>query len=82
MTIGNFKYFFIRPVPGFRPAFDGVNYLTRFLFQATGIALTSGVDQLLVLTFPGNDLVICFHNPGNEDRVTEALGVAFQRMRK
>ena len=50
--------------------------------QATGIALTSGVDQLLVVKFPGNDLVVCFHNPGNEDRVTEALAVAFQRIRK
>lgn len=53
-----------------------------YFMQATGIALTSGVDQLLVLKFPGNDLVVCFHNPGNEDRVTEALAVAFQRIRK
>ena len=65
------------------PHFMTTYHLTQsFLFQATGIALTSGVDQLLVLKFPGNDLVICFHNPGNENRVTEALGVAFQRIRK
>ena len=46
------------------------------------MAVTSGVDQLFILRVPGNDLVVCFHNPANEDRVTEAMAVVFQRMRK
>lgn len=50
--------------------------------EATGLAVTSGGDQLFVLKIPGNDLVVCFHNSSNENRVTEAMAVAFQRMRK
>lgn len=41
--------------------------------QVTGVTLTTGDDQLLVIHLPHNDLVICLFNESKANRVAELM---------
>ncbi|KAK3104099.1 hypothetical protein FSP39_024410 [Pinctada imbricata] len=58
------------PRKKFKPLKKGIP-----LSVVTGISVTPGVDQLVILHMSdNNDLVLCLQNPGKEERVGEFIG--------
>lgn len=48
----------------------------KLLIQVSGVTISPDVDQLIVFHLTdGNDLVVCLHNPGKEERVGEVVGI-------
>lgn len=46
------------------------------LFQVTGVSITQGSDQLIVVHLSGgNDLVLCLYSHVNEERIGELVGI-------
>ncbi|XP_072029754.1 unconventional myosin-Id-like [Amphiura filiformis] len=59
------------PKKGFKPMRAGVA-----LSEVTGISLSTGKDQLVILHLLGNnDIVVCLTSPNGEDRAPELVGV-------
>lgn len=57
--------------------------LKCFLLQITGVSVTPGRDQLVIIHLSGgNDLVLCLQNPAQEERVGELVGVLTSHMHK
>ena len=54
-----------------------------FLFQLTGLSVSSGSDQLIVFHLTdGNDLVVCLVTVSGEERVGEVVGLLAKLWKK
>ncbi|KAK7010457.1 unconventional myosin-Id [Biomphalaria glabrata] len=55
----------------------------QLLTQITGVSLTPGKDQLIIIHMSGgNDFVVCLENPAHEERVGELVGILVSHMHK